>query len=154
MNEIINYNIKPEFSYKLTSEQLNIIRPYKDLTYLDTIVAKLIEVYKLDLTAEQKDNLHTYVYLASDQFRQEVKDEKQAKLVAEGWKPLTKEVAKELDNQKIELIASRDIDWFTDKISKIVKVQVLESGIFLLPPRYTRRGYYLATLEMPMYKTI
>ena len=153
---IIDYNKKPEYKYKLTAEQLDIIRPFKDLTYLDTIVAKLIEVYKLNLTAEQKDNLKTYVYLASDQFRQEVKDAKQAKMEADGWKLLTEEVAKELNGQKIMLNASQDIDWFTAKVENIYKIFVnpQNQAVYIMKPRAKTRGTALVSLNMPMYKTI
>lgn len=155
MIKIIDYNLKPEYKDILTAEQLDVIRPYKDLTYLDTIVNKLIEVYKLDLTGEQKSNLKTYVYLASGQFRQEVKDKATQELIAQGWKPLTSEIAKTFNGKKIQIWAKKEVDWFTSKINDTYKVLVTSEGyVYLMKPRATRRGLALAGLDNPMYKTV
>lgn len=68
-------------------------------------------------------------------------------------KALTKEVAKELNGQKVYISATRDYDFMTMTINQeLYKIFVRDDGrVFLMKPRATKKGMPLEILDNPTY---
>ncbi|CAN5359807.1 hypothetical protein BH10ACI1_BH10ACI1_02620 [soil metagenome] len=77
-------------------------------------------------------------------------------LTKNGYTELSKEKAIELHGSKIDLFATKSMDWYTGKITGTFKVYVDgEQNVMLMKPRATRKGHWLTTLNSPvLYKVI
>lgn len=123
--------------------------------YLRSVVEYVLT--KEQIVVELHKYLETEVYLASIQYYKEEKTIYAEKMIADGWRPLTKTIFLEALNkaQKLEVIADTQGAILTIRMHHIFKPFVDDNNTyFLLKPRATRKGYPLCNLENAFCKIV
>jgi hypothetical protein len=99
-----------------------------------------------------KDYLATEVYLAQQDLRAEQQQAYREHMLSMGYQELKHDVEY---RGKIELVAQKSMDWFTNKIS--IEGTLITAGngeAFCIPKGRRTKGYYVRNLENAFYKPI
>lgn len=137
MPEVLSY-LKTE--YEKTKGNTVYNRPFTDyIAKLHNTPTDLIE------------HLYTEVYLAQHDYREELDAIATQKMLDKGYIPLNSTTSY---RGKIELVAIKNTDFFTNNISTIATLKDTPRGLFVVPKGNRTRGYFVANLEQAFYKPI
>ena len=137
MPEVLSY-LKTE--YEKTKGNTVYNRPFTDY------IAKLHNT-PTDLIK----HLETEVYLAQHDYRDELDAIEVQKMLDAGYLPLDNNVTY---RGKIELVAIKNIDWFTNNINKQATLKDTPRGLFVVPKGNRTRGWFISSLEKAFYKPL
>lgn len=105
-----------------------------------------------NIPSDLYDHLKTEVYLAQHDYTDLKQKEHADKMLSLGYIPLT---SKTDYRGKIELIATYNSDWFTNKIAQEAKIITAQNGTaFIVPKGKRSRGWYVYNLENAFYKPL
>ena len=109
-----------------------------------------------EATTEDETLLGAAWYLNNERESEKAKKEYTAKMIGEGYEPLTAAVIERAItlNKKIELNASHANDWQTVKVNKILKPKCFGTDYRLMELRAKTRGYRLSQFENAFCKLI
>jgi len=127
------------------------------IAYLEGATDQIIKTINIELTNQERANLKSFAFYCGHYYTAEKENIHADKLKADGWKELTKDVIKEAftRGQKLQIMATMQIDWYNANLTKIYKPFVDSTGAcYLMKPRARRRGILFDNLKNPFYKLV
>lgn len=149
------WQIKKDYDKQALPEVLAYLKQKKAEVNGDTVFNAQLATYiaqKENVPNELLDYLNTEVYLAQHDLQKEKDNEYTAKMIQDGFTPLTSDTPY---RGKIELIATKHNDWLTTNISQEATLKMLPDGhLFVIPKGNRTRGYFVRNLEQAFYKPL
>jgi len=154
-----------KFKKKAMPEVLEYLKRAKERVNNNTVYNSELtdEIMKAEnLPQELEQYLNTEVYLAQRDYRTMQEAEYTAKMIADGWKPLTEETEY---RGKCQYIAKKSMDWMImslentgtlidSKTAYDREKHEYKTELFLIPKGKRSRGYYVRNLENAFYKPL